>query len=530
MNKYLAGAAPVALIAGAPLFAALIVGPVTSPAAGQELAATQCEQGGPQVQATGDWRVPTSQRYVITSGFGPRSSPGGGIGSTYHEGADIAMLPGPGSVLAAAAGKVTVAGPYGGLGNAVVIDNGGGISTTYGHMAKLDPAMHVGSTVSIGQRLGLEGSTGNSTGNHLHFGVAVDGKYIDPLPFMTKHKAPLNGQAVAPSPPRHTGTPKKATPDDPGGEGGIGFPLPAPGKERRKSLHNPAIVIPSAVKGFYVKAAARYKMPWPLLAGIGMEETTHGMDIGVSSAGAQGLMQFMPATWATYGVDGDGDGRADITNGADSVMSAANYLTKLGVTDGPAGVKKAIWSYNHATWYVNDILFYAKAYGGGTVLGDPTDCGSGGEGDPGMPAIADKRIKKVLGWAKSHLGDNYVMGANGPHTWDCASFSAAAYAQAGVTIPRTAGAQRNWLAAGNGFKVPAGKAEPGDLIFYDSYLGPNKIGHVEMVYNPANNQAIGAQNPKTGVTMTDYAYNLKHKHIFEIWRVGNVSDHPSKAR
>lgn len=526
MNKYLTGAVPVALIAAVPLMAALVVAPVTSPAAGEELAITQCDQGGAQVQPTGAWRVPTSQRYVITSGFGPRPSPGG-IGSTYHEGVDIAMLPDPGSVLAAAAGKVKVAGPYGGLGNAVVLDNGGGISTTYGHMAKLDPAMHVGATVTIGQRLGLEGSTGNSTGNHLHFGVAINNKYINPIPFMQQHKAPLNGQAVAPSPPRHTGPPAPPTP--PGGEGGIGFPLPLPGKDRRQSLNTPPIVIPSAIKGFYVKAANRYKLPWTLLAGIGMEETAHGMDLGVSSAGARGVMQFMPATWSVYGVDGDGDGIADINDNADSIMTAANYLTKLGVTSGPAGVKKAIFGYNHADWYVNDVLYYAHAYGGGTVLGDPTDCGSGGDGNPDLPPISDKRIKKVLGWAKDHLGDGYVMGANGPNTWDCSSFAMAAYAQVGITMPRTASAQRDWLAAGNGFKVPADKAKPGDLIFFDSYLGPNKIGHVEMVFNPAGHQAIGAQNPKDGVTLSDYGYDITHKHLFEIWRVGQVSDHPSKT-
>ncbi|MCB0907822.1 MAG: lytic transglycosylase domain-containing protein, partial [Nocardioidaceae bacterium] len=86
-----------------------------------------------------------------------------------------------------------------------------------------------------------------------------------------------------------------------------------------------------------------------------------------SSAGAQGLMQFMPATWASYGVDGNGDGRADILNDADSVMSAANYLTASGGHNGPDGIRDALFAYNRATWYVNDVLFYAAAYGGGTV-------------------------------------------------------------------------------------------------------------------------------------------------------------------
>jgi Membrane proteins related to metalloendopeptidases len=210
MKKVVIGLAMVlALMVAAPLAAAVMIVVVSSPAAGEELKAQECQSGS--TVATGPWRVPTAQKYVITSGFGHRTSPGGGVGSIYHEGVDIAMLPNPGSVLAAAAGTVKVAGPYGGLGNAVVLDNSSGISTTYGHMAKLDAKIKVGSKVTIGQRLGLEGSTGNSTGNHLHFGVAENGKYINPVPFMSQHGAPLNGQQVAPAPP------KKTPPGDPGG-------------------------------------------------------------------------------------------------------------------------------------------------------------------------------------------------------------------------------------------------------------------------------------------------------------------------
>ncbi|MDQ2852851.1 MAG: peptidoglycan DD-metalloendopeptidase family protein [Actinomycetota bacterium] len=515
-------ASVLAFLTAVPLCVAVMVVVIASPAAGAELKAQQC-QGGTTF-ATGPWRVPTSQRYTITSGFGPRSSPGG-IGSTDHEGNDIAMLPAPGSVLAAAAGMVKVAGPYGGLGNAVILDNGSEVSTTYGHMAELDSAITVGATVTIGQRLGLEGSTGNSTGNHLHFGVAVKGKYINPIPFMSQHGAPLNGQAVAPSRPPNTSPPVGTAPVESAGEGGIGFPLPAPGKPRKDSLHNPPLSIPADIRADYMRAANRYKIPWTLLAGIGMEETGHGRNNRTSSAGALGLMQFMPSTWATYGIDGDGDGRAIITNNADSAMSAANYFTASDVTKGVDGVKRAVFAYNHAQWYVNDVLYYAAKYGGGQVLGDPTDCGpGGGNGDPRLPPLTNARVKALLTWAESHLGDRYVLGVNGPNTWDCSSYSSAAYREIGVTMPRTAQAQQEWLASGNGFRVSSTDARPGDLIFFDSYLGPNVVGHVEIVFNPAIHQAIGAQNPHAGVALSDYSYEMKTKHIFQIWRVGNFSD------
>ena len=502
------------LLAVVPMFAALLVVAVITPAAAHEIQAQQC-QSGTDV-ATGSWRVPTAQKYTITSGFGHRVSPGG-IGSTNHQGVDIAMLPRPGSVLAASSGTVKVAGSYGGLGNAVLLDNGSGVGTTYGHMAQLDPAVRVGTTVTAGQRLGLEGSTGNSTGPHLHFGVTVNGRYVDPVPFMNEHGAPLNGQAVAAAAPAAAGAQ----------EGGVGFALPAPGQPRQNSLTSPPLTIPADIKTDYVRAANRYKIPWTLLAGVGMEETAHGRNTHASSAGAQGLMQFMPATWSTYGVDGDGDGRADITNDADSAMSAANYLTAAGATKGEAGVKRALFAYNHADWYVNDVLYYAAKYGGGTVLGSPVDCGTGaGSGNPGLPALTSARAKTVLTWAESQLGKPYVMGANGPAAWDCSSFSQAAYRQVGISMPRTAQTQRDWLAAGNGFKVEPTDAKPGDLIFFDSYLGPNTIGHVELVLNPASHQAIGAQSSRIGVALDNYSYDMTHKHIFEIWRVGNVADRP----
>jgi len=191
------------------------------------------------------------------------------------------------------------------------------------------------------------------------------------------------------------------------------------------------------------------------------------------------------------------------------------------------GVRAAIFTYNHADWYVNDVLYYAQAYGGGTVLGDPTDCGPG-NGNPNLPPLTNQRIKTALTWAQSHIGDPYVFGAAGPNAWDCSSFTQAAYARIHITMPRTAGAQRDWLAAGNGFRVQAGAEKPGDLIFTDSYLGPNNIGHVAMVWDPASRSTIEALDTAQGVGHFSYSGGLSH-HIFEIWRVGNVADTPSKT-
>ena len=254
-----------------------------------------------------------------------------------------------------------------------------------------------------------------------------------------------------------------------------------------------------------------------------MEETGHGRNNRTRSAGAQGLMQFMPATWRSMGVDGDGDGRADIHNDADSIHSAANYLTKSGVTAGAAGVRRALLAYNPLDWYVNDVLYYASRYGGGTVPGDPNDCGAGNR-HPELPSLSNERLAKLLAWTKSHNGDSYRMGAAGPTTWDCSSFTQAAYAQIGVKLPRTASAQRSWLADGNGTRIQPGQEKPGDLIFWDSDLGPNRIGHVMIIWSPASKTTIEARNTRAGVGHFSYANGSSH-HIFEIWRVMKVADH-----
>ena len=302
-------------------------------------------------------------------------------------------------------------------------------------------------------------------------------------------------------------------------EGGVGFALPAAGTPRQASLHNPATPIPGAIQRLYRAAAAKYALPWTLLAGVGMEETNHGRNTAVSSAGALGLMQFMPSTWAAYGVDGNGDGRADINNDADSIMSAANYLTASGVTDGRDGVRRALFAYNHADWYVNDVLYYAHQYGGGTVLGSPVDCGSG-EGNPNLPALDNARVEQLLAWGQRQLGEPYVFGANGPDAWDCSSFTQAAFGQIGISLPRTAQTQRDWLAAGNGSRVRLGEERPGDLVFADTYRGPNAVGHVMIVFDPRSQTSLEAGGARVQhLRYTRYRSN----HIFEIWRVGNLS-------
>jgi hypothetical protein len=103
-------------------------------------------------------------------------------------------------------------------------------------------------------------------------------------------------------------------------------------------------------------------LSWTVLAAIGQIESDHGRNVGPSSAGALGPMQFMPDTWKAYGVDGDRDGKADIMNPYDAVPGAAKYLCANGAGGGGRRLYNAIFRYNHADWYVNEVLALARAY------------------------------------------------------------------------------------------------------------------------------------------------------------------------
>jgi hypothetical protein len=115
----------------------------------------------------------------------------------------------------------------------------------------------------------------------------------------------------------------------------------------------------------FQESAARYcpGLSWTVLAAIGQIESADGQNVGPSTAGALGPMQFLPSTWTTWGIDGFGDtGPPDIMNPFDAVPSAARLLCADGATSGGTGLRQAIFDYNHANWYVDEVLTLAAEY------------------------------------------------------------------------------------------------------------------------------------------------------------------------
>lgn len=123
----------------------------------------------------------------------------------------------------------------------------------------------------------------------------------------------------------------------------------------------------TTLRSIWQAAGSQYGIPWEVLAAINKVETDFGRNLGPSSAGAVGWMQFMPSTWARWGIDANGDGVADPNNPTDAIFSAARYLAGCG---GQFDISGAIYCYNHASWYVSEVLGLAAQYerGGGSGL------------------------------------------------------------------------------------------------------------------------------------------------------------------
>ena len=151
------------------------------------------------------------------------------------------------------------------------------------------------------------------------------------------------------------GTPTRTNP---------GFIDALPGPSRATGVPNFVIRkfrVPVFLLPIYQAAGIQYGIRWEVLAAINEIETDYGRNLNVSSAGALGWMQFMPATWRMYGTDANKDGRKDPYNPVDAIFAAARYLKAAGYEK---DVRRAIFAYNHADWYVDSVMLRARLIAG----------------------------------------------------------------------------------------------------------------------------------------------------------------------
>jgi len=130
---------------------------------------------------------------TLEGGFGGRRNPFGGSGYEFHTGQDI-EAPWGAPVIAGASGKVSFVGWQNGYGQLVIVDHGGGLTTRYGHLSHID--VELNQTVARAQLLGKVGSTGRSTGPHLHYEVRINDQAVDPLPYLLLGNKAATGSPV----------------------------------------------------------------------------------------------------------------------------------------------------------------------------------------------------------------------------------------------------------------------------------------------------------------------------------------------
>ena len=225
--------------------------------------------------------------------------------------------------------------------------------------------------------------------------------------------------------------------------------------------------IPTAMLALYQQAAATTcpGLPWTVLAAIGTIESDNGQSTlpgvhsGLNSAGvAEGPLQFEPATFAEYDqpVPPGGANPPSPYDPTDAVYAAARMLCANGAANG-ANLDGAIFDYNHASWYVDEVLALAQTYG-------ETEAQTVASGTAGGVAVD---------WALAQVGTPYIWGGEIPGVgFDCSGLVQAAYKVAGVELPRTAQEQYDATAE----LAPGEPLQPGDLLFFGG--GPTDITHV----------------------------------------------------
>ncbi|MUL39786.1 hydrolase [Streptomonospora sp. PA3] len=261
--------------------------------------------------------------------------------------------------------------------------------------------------------------------------------------------------------------------------------------------------IPANYLEIYREVGEEKNIPWNILAGVGQVESKHGrwdgpgITEGHNAWGAAGPMQFGALdgsaagnSWGGkpvmdaedrpeegYGQDGNDDGVVNVYDPADAIPAAADYLIAHGARE---NMREAIYGYNHAWWYVDDVLGWAEQYADGDFetsgsIQQAVNCELTTKGAP-IGQAPDELTQDVVDWALAQRGKPYLWGGTGPNAFDCSGLVMRAYESVGASIPRVS--QDQWAF---GPKIPQGEERPGDLVFFDVEGPGGSPGHVGMV-------------------------------------------------
>jgi cell wall-associated NlpC family hydrolase len=266
--------------------------------------------------------------------------------------------------------------------------------------------------------------------------------------------------------------------------------------------------IPAGMLSLYEEAAATCPgLPWTVLAAIGTVESGNGtsslpgVHSGANGAGAEGPMQFEPATFAAYDepLPPGGADPPSPYDATDAVYAAARMLCADGAAGG-ADISAAVLAYNHSASYVTRVLALAQSYGesGGTEGGS---VGGSGAASVAAAAAGPDAGQVAVAWALTQVETPYVWGGETAGVgFDCSGLTQAAYRVAGVTLPRVAQDQFD-----AGPELGSGTIlEPGDLVFFGG--GPDSVSHVGLYVGVRNGQAMMVDAPHSGADVRVEAF------------------------
>lgn len=243
---------------------------------------------------------------------------------------------------------------------------------------------------------------------------------------------------------------------------------------------NGSIPVPKALIPVYEAAGRKYNVTWTVLAAIHYVETSFSMgNSPTSSKGAEGPMQFEPSTFAEYGVTAPGQsGPPKIQNVYDAIYTAAHYLSSNGFAKNP---DEAVFQYNHAGWYVDEVMSDARQIGSISSINSSSS------------PLGASTYNAIMSDALQYQGYPYVFGGASPQTsFDCSGLTQWVYGKAGIQLPRTAQEQYDATK-----RISQSQAKPGDLVFFSGTYETNDtvthvgiyVGH-NMMYD-ADNDGVG---------------------------------------
>jgi len=278
--------------------------------------------------------------------------------------------------------------------------------------------------------------------------------------------------------------------------------------------------VPAAYAPWVAKAAGSCPVLTPSLVAAQLQVESGWDPAAVSPAGAQGLAQFMPGTWPGYGRDENGDGTADPRDPPDAIMALARYDCALSgqVASVPAGDKVGLMlaaynagpgavltaggvpPYPETQAYVQAIEALANKLAGPPPV-------AGAAAPAALVAVNDPVAAKAIEFAQTKLGLPYEWGGADP-LYDCSGLTQAAYAAAGVSLPRSSEQQFAY-----GPQVPVSSIQPGDLIYFPSDGTAAAPGHVAIYLG--GGQMLDA--PHTGAVI----------HIGPLWGTPSGATRPA---